>query len=117
MLLTNTESSEDVTATSYTLNELIEDQTYTETIPLLEEVSAPTDSTLDTETTKNEIMREESYFDSTMQPTHTAYLGKTATLSCVVHDAKSDRSVSIIIINLKINYIISILFVLLNALT
>ena len=38
---------------------------------------------------------EESYFDSSMLPTHTAYLGKTAVLTCIVHAAKSDKSVSL----------------------
>ncbi|XP_069166915.1 zwei Ig domain protein zig-8 [Procambarus clarkii] len=37
---------------------------------------------------------EEPYFDASMSPTYTAYLGKTATLTCIVHAAKSDKSVS-----------------------
>ncbi|XP_068249054.1 zwei Ig domain protein zig-8-like [Palaemon carinicauda] len=37
---------------------------------------------------------EEPYFDASMSPTYTAYLGKTATLTCIVHATKSDKSVS-----------------------
>ena len=35
-----------------------------------------------------------SYFDASMESEKIAYLGKTATLSCVVHHAPSDKSVS-----------------------
>lgn len=38
-------------------------------------------------------VEEEPYFDASMSPTYTAYLGKTATLTCIVHAAKSDKSV------------------------
>ncbi|XP_070000368.1 zwei Ig domain protein zig-8 [Penaeus vannamei] len=38
--------------------------------------------------------REEPYFDASMSSLYTAYLGKTATLTCVVHAAKTDKSVS-----------------------
>ena len=38
---------------------------------------------------------EASYFDSSMQSSKTAYLGKFATLTCVVHGARTDRSVSL----------------------
>ncbi|XP_063843322.1 zwei Ig domain protein zig-8-like isoform X1 [Scylla paramamosain] len=41
-----------------------------------------------------EDIEEEPYFDASMSPTYTAYLGKTATLTCIVHAAKSDKSVS-----------------------
>ena len=40
--------------------------------------------------------QEASYFDSSMQSSKTAYLGKFATLTCVVHGARTDRSVSLI---------------------
>lgn len=40
-----------------------------------------------------EDIEEEPYFDASMSPTYTAYLGKTATLTCIVHAAKSDKSV------------------------
>ncbi|XP_063600693.1 uncharacterized protein LOC134776869 [Penaeus indicus] len=38
------------------------------------------------------LEEEEPYFDMSMSPTQTAYLGKTATLTCVVHAAKNDKS-------------------------
>ncbi|XP_042882701.1 zwei Ig domain protein zig-8-like [Penaeus japonicus] len=37
---------------------------------------------------------EEPYFDASMSSLYTAYLGKTATLTCVVHAARTDKSVS-----------------------
>ncbi|XP_076055282.1 zwei Ig domain protein zig-8-like [Oratosquilla oratoria] len=40
------------------------------------------------------LFDEEPYFDVAMNPTYTAYLGKEATLTCIVHAAKSDKSVS-----------------------
>lgn len=40
-------------------------------------------------------VEEEPYFDASMSPTYTAYLGKTATLTCIVHAAKSDKSVRV----------------------
>ncbi|XP_069970250.1 limbic system-associated membrane protein-like [Penaeus vannamei] len=40
------------------------------------------------------LEEEEPYFDMSMSPTQTAYLGKTATLTCVVHAARNDKSVS-----------------------
>ncbi|XP_042855674.1 limbic system-associated membrane protein-like, partial [Penaeus japonicus] len=40
------------------------------------------------------LEEEEPYFDLSMSPAQTAYLGKTATLTCVVHAAMNDRSVS-----------------------
>lgn len=41
----------------------------------------------------DEEVEEEPYFDASMSPTYTAYLGKTATLTCIVHAARSDKSV------------------------
>ncbi|XP_047488132.1 uncharacterized protein LOC125038636 [Penaeus chinensis] len=38
------------------------------------------------------LEEEEPYFDMSMSPTQTAYLGKTATLTCLVHAAKNDKS-------------------------
>lgn len=43
---------------------------------------------------EEEEEEEEPYFDASMSSTYTAYLGKTATLTCVVHAARSDKSVS-----------------------
>lgn len=39
------------------------------------------------------LEEEEPYFDLAMSAAQTAYLGKTATLTCVVHAAKTDKSV------------------------
>ncbi|KAF2362599.1 Immunoglobulin I-set [Trinorchestia longiramus] len=61
----------------------------------LEQVAAVTDGVIMAEAAEQqEAMEEESYFDSSMRPTHTAYLGKTAVLTCIVHAVKSDKSVS-----------------------
>ncbi|XP_047485413.1 zwei Ig domain protein zig-8-like [Penaeus chinensis] len=49
------------------------------------------DSLLEEEEEEEE---EVPYFDASMSSTYTAYLGKTATLTCVVHAARSDKSVS-----------------------
>lgn len=60
----------------------------------LEEVEGVTNRIMASDGYSNEATGEESYFDSSMLPTHTAYLGKTAVLTCIVHAAKSDKSVS-----------------------
>ncbi|XP_047485519.1 zwei Ig domain protein zig-8-like [Penaeus chinensis] len=40
------------------------------------------------------VEEEQPYFDSSMSSTYTAYLGKTATLTCIVHASRTDKSVS-----------------------
>ena len=37
---------------------------------------------------------EEPYFDASMKPNYTAYIGKSAIMTCIVHAAKTDKSVS-----------------------
>ena len=39
---------------------------------------------------------EEPYFDASMKPTYTAYIGKNAVMTCIVHAVKNAKSVSII---------------------
>ncbi|XP_037803433.1 zwei Ig domain protein zig-8-like [Penaeus monodon] len=54
----------------------------------------PTRFTAAKDTQAAPLLEEEPYFDASMTATYTGYLGKTATLTCIVHAAKNDKSVS-----------------------
>nr|XP_027238385.1 uncharacterized protein LOC113829412 [Penaeus vannamei] len=54
----------------------------------------PTRFTAAKDTQEAPLLEEEPYFDASMTATYTGYLGKTATLTCIVHAAKNDKSVS-----------------------